>query len=173
MDRIDQNHKKTRRLVLTSLLFAIAIVLSVVESYLPPIVTAVPGVKFGLSNIAVMYALFFLGKREAFSIAVLKSFFVLITRGFVAAVLSLSGGLLSIAVMAGMIFILKDRISYLLLSVSGAIFHNLGQFIAITAIYSNLYLWVYLPVLMVSGVLAGIATATLLKFILPALKRLD
>lgn len=173
MSRINDNYKKTRRLVLTSLLFAMAIVLSFVENSLPPIMTAVPGVKFGLSNIAVMYALFFVGKKEAFSIAILKSFFVFFIRGFVAAVLSFSGGFLSVLIMLLLIYIFRDRISYLLLSVCGAISHNIGQFVAITIIYSNLYLWVYLPVLLISGVLAGVATATMLKFILPALKRLD
>jgi Predicted membrane protein len=164
---------KTRRLALTSLLFAMALILSIVENSLPPILVTVPGVKFGLSNIAVMYALFFLRKKEAFSIVILKSCFVFVTRGFIAAVLSLCGGMLSLIIMALLMLIFKDRISYLLLSVSGAVFHNIGQFIAISLIYSNLYLWVYLPVLLISGVLAGIATAALLRFILPALKRLD
>ena len=134
---------------------------------------SVPGVKFGLSNIAVMYALFFLGKKEAFTIAVLKAFFVFLTRGFVAALLSLCGGMLSIVVMAFLIYIFRDKISYLLLSISGAVFHNIGQFIAISFIYANIYLWVYLPVLLISGVFAGIATATLLRFILPAFSRLE
>jgi heptaprenyl diphosphate synthase len=53
-------------LVLTSLIFAAALVLAVVENALPPLPIAVPGVKFGLSNIAVMYALFFLGRKQAF-----------------------------------------------------------------------------------------------------------
>lgn len=172
MNKKDENHNKTRQLVLTSLLFATALVLAFIENTLPPIMVSVPGVKFGLSNIAVMYALFFLGKKEAFTIAVLKAFFVFLTRGFVAALLSLCGGVLSIVVMVLLIYIFKDKISYLLLSVSGAVFHNIGQFIAISLIYTNMYLWVYLPVLLISGVFAGIATATLLKFILPAFSRL-
>lgn len=166
------HNNKTRKLVLTALLFAIALVLSIVENSMPPIMVSVPGVKFGLSNIAVMYALFFLGKREAFTIASLKALFVFITRSAVAALLSFSGGMLSIIVMAVLIYLFKERISYLLLSVCGAVFHNVGQFIVITVIYTNLYLWVYLPVLLISGILAGIATATLLKLIMPALKRL-
>jgi Predicted membrane protein len=149
-----------------------ALILSIVENSLPPIIVSVPGVKFGLSNIVVMYALFFVGKKEAFTIAVLKAFFVFITRSLIAALLSLSGGVLSILIMTMLIYIFKDKISYLLLSVSGAVFHNIGQFIVVTVIYTNLYLWVYLPVLLISGVLAGIATATLLRLIMPAMKRL-
>ena len=46
-----------------------------------------------------MYCLFCMGKREAFLLAGLKAFFVLLTRGLVGACLSLSGGLLSVAMM--------------------------------------------------------------------------
>lgn len=166
------NMQKTKTLVLTSLLFAIALVLAVVENSLPPLPFAVPGVKLGLSNVAVMYALFFLHKRQAFAIAVLKALFVAITRGFVAGLLSLSGGILSLFVMSLLLWIFKDKISYFILSVFGAVFHNIGQFAVISFIYTSVYLWVYLPVLLISGVVAGIATSALLKLILPAFKRL-
>lgn len=163
---------KTKQLVLTALLFAVALVLSVVENSFPPISAGIPGIKLGLSNIAVMFALFFLYKRQAFTIAVLKALFVLSTRGPIAGLLSLSGGVLSIAVMALLIFVFKDRVSYLILSIFGSVSHNVGQFIIISILYTNMYLWVYLPVLLVAGVIAGIATSTLLRFILPAFKKL-
>ncbi len=163
---------KTRRLVHAGLIFALAIVLAIAENAFPPLPLPVPGVKFGLSNIAVMYAMIFLTKGQAYSIAVLKALFVFITRGLVAGILSLSGGILSLTVMLLLMILLRDRISYMLLSISGAIAHNLGQFAAITVIYTGMYLWAYLPVLLVSGVLAGIITAALLRLIIPALKRL-
>jgi len=165
---------KTKLLVLTALLFAVALVLSIVENSLPSVslLIPVPGVKLGLSNIAVMYALFFLKKKPAFAIAVLKGLFVAMTRGPIAGLLSLSGGVLSVLVMSLLIFVFKDRISYLALSIFGSITHNVGQFIVVSLIYTNMYLWVYLPVLLISGVIAGIATSILLRFILPAFNRL-
>jgi heptaprenyl diphosphate synthase len=162
----------TQSMVLSALIFATAIVLSIVENMLPPIVVAVPGVKFGLSNIAVMYALFFLGKRQAYTIAILKGFFAFITRGAIAGLLSLVGGLLSITVMLVLLVVFKDKISYLVTSISGAISHNIGQFIVIALLYVGTNMLAYLPVLLVSGVIAGIVTSTLLKIILPAFKRL-
>lgn len=161
----------TKRLVLTGLLFAMALVLSVVEDMIPPLPIPVPGVKFGLSNIAVMYALFFLKRSQAYTIAVLKSIFVLITRGLVAAALSLSGGILSLTVMLLIIILFKEKVTYLVLSMFGAIAHNIGQLIAITLIYTGMYLWAYLPVLLVSGAAAGIITAMLLKAVLPMLSQ--
>ena len=163
-------YQKTRLLVLTGLMLAVAIVLSVVENMLPPLPIPVPGVKFGLSNIAVMYALFFHGKKQAFTIALLKSVFVFATRGMIASLLSLAGGILSLVVMITLLAIFGKRISYLMISLFGAVAHNLGQFLVITLLYTDLAILGYLPLLMVSGILAGIATATLLKFILPAFR---
>lgn len=169
----NKNHlERTRKLVLTALFFAISLVLSLVESGLPPLPIPVPGVKLGLANIAVMYALFFLGRSPALTIAVLKAGFVVLTRGPVAGFLSLCGGALSVAAMAMLMFVFGERISYLLLSVAGAICHNLGQFAAISVVYTGMYLLPYLPVLLVAGVVAGAFTAALLKVIRPAFQRI-
>ncbi len=167
-----KNLNRTHMLVLTSLLFAAALVLAIVENMLPPLPIAVPGVKFGLSNIAVMYALFFLGKKQAYTIGILKAVFVFVTRGGIAGALSLSGGILSITVMILLMFLFRNKITYLIISIFGAVFHNVGQFIVITVIYTGMNMWAYFPVLLISGLAAGIVTSTLLKFIMPAFKRL-
>jgi len=164
------NSLKIKQMVLTALLFAVVLVLSVLENELQ-IPVPVPGVKLGLSNIVVMYSLFFVEKKEALLLAVLKSLFVFLTRGAVASLLSLCGGLLSISVMILFLLIFKEKISYLMISILGAVFHNVGQMIAISILYTNVLLWAYLPVLLVSGIIAGAATSTLLKVTLPALKK--
>jgi heptaprenyl diphosphate synthase len=74
--------------------------------------------------------------------------------------------------MSVLILIFKDKISYFVLSIFGSLSHNVGQFVAISFIYTNMYLWVYLPLLLIAGVIAGMATSTLLRFIMPAFKRL-
>lgn len=162
---------KTKKMVLTAMLFATAVVLSIVEGMIP-VPIPVPGVKFGLSNIVVMYTLFFLDKRSAFAIAVLKAVFGGMTRGVVAGLLSLTGGLFSIGIMIVLMFICKGKGSYFLYSMSGAVFHNIGQFTAISILYTNMALIYYLPILLVSGIIAGIITSVLLRFILPALQKL-
>lgn len=171
-DKSSNSIKETKGLVLTGLLFAIAIVLSIIENSLPSIVIGVSGVKLGLSNIAVMYTLFFLTKQQAFIVAILKAFFVFLTRGLIAGALSLSGGITSLIVMIILMFIFKKKISYLIISIFGAVFHNIGQLFAVSFIFTSIYIWAYLPVLLVAGVLAGIATSTLLRFILPAFDKL-
>ncbi len=166
------NFKKTKQIVFTGILFAIAIVLSIVEGMLPPF-TILPGAKLGLSNIVVMYAIFFLGVKYSLSISILKSTFVAITKGAVTGFISFSGGLFSIIIIYLLLFIFKNKVSYLVLSISGAIFHNIGQFLAILFIYGNMGVLAYLPALIIFGVVSGIATATLLKIILPAFKKIN
>jgi heptaprenyl diphosphate synthase len=163
--------QKLIRLVLTGLLFAATVVLTIVEDFLQ-LPTPAPFVKIGLSNIVVMYTLFFLGKREAYLVGVLKALFVFITRGMVAGILSLGGGVLSITVMVLLMIVFKEHISYFILSIAGAVFHNLGQLAAVSLLYTNMLFIVHLPILLISGVVAGTVTATLLRVFLPAFKKL-
>lgn len=165
--------KKDRlhRLIYLALLLAMAIVLSWFEGLLPPLPAPVP-LKFGLSNIAVMYALFFLGGKEVIVLAVLKSFFVLMMRGLLPASLSLAGGLLSVALMYLLNRMLKEKGSYFLLSIAGAIAHNLGQFLVLLIFFNALSLLWILPILLITGIGTGIISATLLRMLIPAIRQL-
>ncbi len=166
------NKSKTRQTVLLGLFFGIAIILSVVESTFPPIAFFPPGVKLGLANVVVMYCLFFLGKSKAFLLVVLKSMFVFLTRGLMAAGLSFCGGFLSVSLMILLVFLFKNKVSYLVLSILGAIAHNVGQLLFILIVFGNLPMLGYLPVLIITGIFAGIGTATILRFIMPECKRI-
>lgn len=163
--------KRTKGLVLTAMLFALAIVLSMIEGMLPSIVP-IPGVKCGLSNIVVMYALFFLQKQDAFFVTVLKGLFAAMTRGVMAGVLSTAGGLLSIFVMLAVKCLVKDQGTYFIYSISGALAHNIGQFIVISLLYTSIGVVYYLPVLIAAGTAAGMVTAILLNYSMPALDAL-
>ena len=79
--------EKIRRLAAMGLLTALAAALNFAENLIPALPMAPPGVKLGLSNIVVAYCLFYLGGREALCIALLKSGFVLLTRGMTAGAL--------------------------------------------------------------------------------------
>lgn len=159
-----------RRIALLGLLFALAIVLSVLESLIP-IPVPVPGIRLGLSNIVVMFALLNLLKRDALVIVILKALFVIATRGTIAGFLSLSGGLLALGVMILILVLSKDKATYLLISISGAVFHNIGQITAASIVLQTA-LWPYFPVLFISGIVTGFATSILLKITSPAFMRL-
>ena len=163
---------KAREIALSGILFALAIALSIVESAITPMMGLMPGIKIGLANIVVMYAAFFMRPRQAVLLVVLKAFFVLITRGAVAGFLSLDGGLLSLAVME-LLFHLPWKPTWYILSVCGALAHNIGQLIGASLVLGTGLAMVYAPVLMVSALVMGAVTAASLSALLPALGRLN
>lgn len=159
-----------KRITLLGLLFALAIVLSIIEG-LFPMPVPVPGIRLGLANIVVMFALFCLKRSDALILVILKAVFVAATRGAIAGFLSLSGGLLALGIMVLLLILMKDKSTYLLISISGAVFHNLGQIAAASLILKTALLY-YLPVLIISGLITGFATSILLKITSPVFLRL-
>ena len=164
--------KSTKKLTTMAMLFALAIVLSFVESLIAPMFALPPGVKLGLGNIVVMYCMMFMDYGAAFEIAALKGLFSFLTRGFTAGVLSFTGGVFSITIMYLLQKLFKDKVNYHTLSVFGALFHNIGQLTAFSVMFTNAAPLAYLPVLTVSAVVMGIVTGSTLKVVLPALKRI-
>ena len=132
MPKNHRNYQKTRHIALSGLLFALAMALSFIEGTLV-IPGLLPGMKLGLANIVVMYALFFMGPRQALVLDVLKALFVFLVSGFTAGFLSLCGGLLSLAVMWVLYYLLPVRPTWFILSVCGALAHNIGQLLGAAA----------------------------------------
>lgn len=147
--------KKTKRLVLLAMLTAVAMILSYVESLLPSV--GIPGVKMGLANIAVIFALFRFGWKEAAALSLVRVVLVSLLFGSVGAMLySLAGAVLSLAVMALLCRI--DRFSTVGVSVAGGVAHNAGQILMAMLILQTKQLFGYLPVLAVSGIAGGVLT---------------
>lgn len=147
--------KKTKRLVLLAMLTAVAMILSYVESLLPSV--GIPGVKMGLANIAVIFALFRFGWKAAAALSLVRVVLVSLLFGSVGAMLySLAGAVLSLAVMALLRRI--DRFSTVGVSVAGGVAHNAGQILMAMLILQTKQLLGYLPVLAVSGIAGGVLT---------------
>lgn len=147
--------KKTKRLVQLAMLTAVAMILSYVESLLPSV--GIPGVKMGLANIAVIFALFRFGWKEAAALSLVRVVLVSLLFGSVGAMLySLAGAVLSLAVMALLRRI--DRFSTVGISVAGGVAHNAGQILMAMLILQTKQLLGYLPVLAVSGIAGGVLT---------------
>ncbi len=161
--------KSIRRLTLCALFLAFSLALSFLEQQLPVLPFLPPGVKLGLSNLAVMTALFFLGFPNALIIGLLKALFVLLTRGMIAGLLSASGALLSVSVMA---LARKLKSSYLLTSIFGAIAHNIGQLTAVSLWLGSPFFSYYLPLLVLSGMGMGFLTGFCVRLLMPAVEKL-
>lgn len=164
---------KTKQVALTGVLFALAMVLSFVESTLSPLLGLPPGVKLGLANIVVMFSLFCLSVPYTVGLVVLKALFGMLTRGVTAGALSLCGGVLSMLVMLVLMQLLGKNALFIL-SACGAIAHNMGQLLALRLIFTqSVYTLYYMPVLLVSGLVMGTITSLLLKALLPHLKKIN
>lgn len=159
---------KAYKAAISGIFLALSAAISTAEAFIPlPL-----GVKPGFSNIPVMVSMHGLGTGISFSIVILKSVFVLFTRGITSFILSLSGGLLSFIVM--LLIFKKTKASFLLISVLGSLAHNSGQTVAACFIMQTFAITAYLPLLIISACIAGIATGLstqiLITKIMPLLK---
>ena len=160
----------TKQLALMGLLLGIIVILGFLEStFVIPLMP--PHARPGFANIIVMITATTIGKKQAITLNILKSLFVLITRGPIAGLLSLTGGVLSIVVI---ILLLKFKnLSMIAISVAGALTHSLGQFAVFMLLMQTPAFVFYLPVLLISGIISGVLTGTLKQAIMPILKRLQ
>ena len=138
---------KSRRLALSAVLAAIALTIFVLEAQIP-LPLPVPGLKLGLSNVVTLFALAVLVR------IVLGNIF---TAQIMALLYSLAGGLLSFAVMALLLRVLK-RSQLWVAGVFGGIAHNLGQMAVAVAVTGTPALLMYLPVLLLCGIVTGAFT---------------
>ena len=143
---------KSRRLAFTALLIALAMVFSYVESLIP-LPVGIPGVKIGLANLVVVVSLYLFGVPYAFAVSLLRIVLTGFLFGSGSAILySLAGGLLSFAVM---LLLKKLSFSCLSVSIAGGVSHNVGQLAVACLVLESARLFSYLPVLMLSGIIAG------------------
>lgn len=145
---------ETRRIAQIGVLVSLAMVLSYLES-LFPVFLAVPGIRIGLANIAIVFALYHLGFRATLGISVVRVVLSALLFGSVISMsYSLCGALISLAMMA----ILKRSglFGTVAVSVVGGVSHNLGQIAVACLILQTKAIAYYIPVLILSGVVSGV-----------------
>lgn len=163
-------HRKwtTAQLTRLALLFALAIALSYLESLIPVIIPIAPGIKLGLSNIVTMFCLYSIDLSAAVVIAILKGGFAFLTRGTVAGLLSVSGGICSVLILW---LATKTKCSEGMRSVLGAVTHNMAQLLVEVFLLKNSAVLAFVPVLILGGIICGSITAVLLRYLLPVISR--
>ena len=156
--------EKSKYTATMGIMLALASALQFLEGLIPlPL-----GVKPGLSSIVIMIALVKFGLPSAMTLAVLKSGFVFITRGASAFFMSISGGVLSVAVMGAFYLITKrtkNGTGILAMSTLGGVFHNLGQLAAAAVYMGTALTFSYAPVLIIAGIVSGLFTGFIFKLI--------
>ncbi len=154
-----------------SVLLALSLVIFILEAQLPPL-APIPGIKLGLANTITLMAMYMLGRREAFTILVLRIVIgSIFTGNFLGFIYSIAGGLTAFAAMsAAAVFIKENRMW--VTSVFGAIGHNVGQTAAAVFVMKTVQIAWYLPVLTVSAVITGVFTGITAQLTLGRLKKI-
>lgn len=159
---------KAKKIAFLGLCVALSMILSYFESMIPPLV-AVPGVKVGFANLVTIFMLYKVTAKETVAVTIIRVVLVSILFGTVLSMIySLVGAALSLI---GMILLKKSGLfSTVTVSVAGGVLHNIGQIITAIVIMETSQIVFYLPVLLVSGTIAGVVIGLAASLIV---KRLD
>lgn len=159
--------EKTKRLAFLGLATALAMVFSYIEAILPPIWSAVPGIKVGLANIIIIFLLYRMSFKEAAVVSFIRILLTALLFGNVMTMAySVAGAVLSLATMA----LLKkwDVFSMTGVSIAGGVTHNLGQILVAMFVLQTREIAYYMIILAITGTVAGVfiglGGAMLLKY---------
>lgn len=160
-----------KKMMMLSVLLGLALIIFTVEAQIPPL-APIPGVKLGLANVITLIAIYLFGRKEAFSILILRIILSSIFAGnFTGFLYSLSGGLTCFLVMGvASRFLNEDRMW--IVSELGAIGHNIGQIFIAFFITGTPYILWYFPILLISAVITGFFTGMTAQIPLKKLRRM-
>jgi len=156
---------KTKRIALFGMLVALAFIFSYIEHLIPlPLPT---GVKLGAANIVILCALYFLGWKEAIAVSMVRIVLSGFAFGISTVPYSLVGGMLSLLVMV----LLKRMKGFGItgVSVAGSVCHNIGQTVVAMLLLGSKTVY-YFPLLLFSGIIAGILIGLISGMIVTKLK---
>ncbi len=158
-----------RKITMLSMLLALSAVLNIIESTIPILSSMIPGVKLGLANTIVIFAIYMFTFKDAMYISVGRVFLVgLIRTGLfsLSFFFSLSGSILSTIAM----YLTKRYTSLSIVGVSivGALAHSIGQILIAIFMLKTLNVIFYLPYILFfsipTGIIVGMAANKVLTF---------
>lgn len=163
----------TKHIVQSAVLVSLALALSYAERFIPlQMLIPLPGVKLGLANVVTLIALYLLGGKSAFAILILRCILSSVFGGGITGLLfSLTGGILSMSVMA-----LGKKLPFLSVygvSILGAAAHNAGQVLAAIVLMQSVYIGVYLSYLLIVALFTGFATGAACTGVLRILRTVN
>lgn len=157
---------KVQKMALLGVLTAAAIVIAILESFIPSV--GIPGVKLGLANIVILVILYELGIVEAIIVNLLRVLVVGLVRGTFLSMgflMSLSGAVLSLTIMI-VFYLLIKRFSIIGVSVIGSIFHVSGQILIAMLYLGTAYIVLYLPIIAISAIITGVFVGVVAQLII-------
>ena len=157
---------KVQKMALLGVLTAGAIVIAILESFIPSV--GIPGVKLGLANIVILIILYELGIVEAIVVNLLRVLVVGLVRGTFLSMgflMSLTGAVLSLGIMI-LFYLLIKKFSIIAVSVIGSLFHVTGQLLIAMLFLGTAYIFLYLPFIAVSAIITGVFVGIVAQLII-------
>lgn len=165
---------KNRQLIYISLLVAQGVIIGLLENMIPFPFAIAPGAKLGLANLITIIAIFTMPKRESFFLVCLRLILTTLLGGTVSTLLySAAGALLSYFGMLLVKMLGPERVSVIGISATGGFLHNVGQLLVASFIARSWAVMMYLPILSMIGILAGIAVGIAANYLLEHVKTLE
>ena len=162
--------KNVKKIAYLGLFVSFALILSFLETLIPNMIP-IPGFKLGLANFAVLLALYLFGIKEAAIVDLIRIVLAALLFGSMFSFFyALSGA--SLAILIESIIKKTDKFSPVGVSIFGAVFHNLGQFILAVIIMRSLGVLYYLPFTLVFCVLTGFINGFLVNLLNKRLAKL-
>ena len=148
--------KNSHKITLLAVLIAGAIILSIVEGFIPSF--GIPGIKLGLANILILVTMYELGPKEALVVNLSRVYLANLLRGTILGmgfVMSITGALLSYIVML-LFYLLIRKFSVIGVSVLGSIAHITGQLLIAMLYLGSSVVIIYLPFIGISAIVTGV-----------------
>ncbi len=165
------NRDRTLRVTLSGMLLAVMLVLGYVESLLPS--PGIPGIKLGLSNSVLIFAVYMLDIPTAYILMSLKVILSGLMFGGVSTMIyAFAGGIFSLT---GMVLLkLIPGLRPTVVSMAGGLLHNAGQVLmAILILHTPQQMLAYLGLLMLVGLACGLLTGTAASAVMRHLRRVS
>ncbi len=155
---------KVRKITFLGIISALAIVLAVLERYIPlQVVIPLPGVKLGIANVITLVLLLHFDMKSAFMVLLVRCSVVSLLFGTpIGFLMSLSGGIFALFGMA-LLLRFEKAFSVYGISIAGAALHSIGQLICAMFWMQSAYILLYLPILLLCGVPAGLLIAAIVS----------
>ena len=151
-----------------ALMASLALIFSYIEAIIP-YNPGIPGIKLGIANVVTVIALYKYGWKEAASVSVIRIIVAgLLFNGVFGMLYSLAGAVLSLI---GMVGLKKTGLfSAIGVSMAAGVLHNMGQLFVAAALIEDLRIFFYFPVLLFSGIAAGILVGIISTMVLRVVK---
>ena len=159
------NTNSVQKLTRLAMLLALGVLLNYAEAVLLPTALIAPGVKLGLANTVGLIVLFLYDDQTFLFYGFLRVLMTSLFTGFGFNFLIAIAGFLVASLMVILVKSWK-QLSIFGLSMIAAVFHGVGQIGMVSWLYQSIYMVNYLPILMVSSLMAGLVIAKLSQQVL-------